>query len=88
MPSVRTVSLRAKDAGLSLASIRALVAATDPAARHDILREEAEALHARIAAAQASLELIECAAVCGQDDITQCGHFRQATTAAAERFGA
>lgn len=62
--------------------LRALVAATDPAARHDILREEAVALRARIAAAQASLELIECAAACGQDDITQCGHFRQATTTA------
>lgn len=50
------VILRYKDAGLDLTSIRAQVAAIDPTARHDILREGAEALRARIAAAQASLE--------------------------------
>ncbi|GAA3090289.1 hypothetical protein ACFQ0X_04380 [Streptomyces rectiviolaceus] len=58
--------------------------AADPAARQDILRREAEALRARVAAAQASLELIQCAVDCGQEDITRCGHFRQSV---AERTG-
>ncbi|MFE0347107.1 MerR family transcriptional regulator [Streptomyces griseoluteus] len=71
------VILRAKDAGLSLDTIRSLTAATDPATRRDILREEAEGLHSRIRAAQASLELIECALGCDHEDFTQCVHFRQ-----------
>ncbi|MFF3787988.1 MerR family transcriptional regulator [Streptomyces sp. NPDC001933] len=71
------VILRAKEAGLSLDIIRSLVATADPAKRKDILREEAEALRSRIAAAQASLELIECALGCDHEDFSQCAHFQQ-----------
>ncbi|MDR3079329.1 MAG: MerR family transcriptional regulator [Streptomyces sp.] len=78
------VILRAKEAGLPLDAIRSLITATDPAERRDTLREEAEALRARIAAAQASLELIECALDCDHQDFSQCAHFRQAV---AERAG-
>ncbi|MDN0199962.1 MerR family transcriptional regulator [Streptomyces sp. S.PNR 29] len=78
------VILRAKEAGLSLDTIRSLAATTDPARRRDMLREEAQALRSRIAAAQASLELIECALGCDHEDFTQCAHFRQMV---AERIG-
>ncbi|MER5911887.1 MerR family transcriptional regulator [Streptomyces sp. NPDC001982] len=78
------VILRAKEAGLSLDTIRSLAATADPAERRDILQEEAAALRSRIAAAQYSLELIECALGCDHEDFTQCAHFRQMV---AERIG-
>ncbi|MFI7413610.1 MerR family transcriptional regulator [Streptomyces sp. NPDC049627] len=78
------VILRAKEAGLSLDTIRSLAATTNPAARRNILRHEAETLRSHIAAAQASLELIECALDCDHEDFTQCSHFRQMV---AERIG-
>ncbi|MGQ7747809.1 MerR family transcriptional regulator [Streptomyces sp. WC2508] len=78
------VILRAKEAGLPLGIIRSLVAAADPAKRRDILREEAEVLRSRTAAAQASLEMIECALGCDHEDFSQCGHFEQMV---AERIG-
>ncbi|POX48451.1 MerR family transcriptional regulator [Streptomyces sp. Ru71] len=71
------VILRAKEAGLSLATIRDLAATADARRRRDTLKAEAAALRARIAAAQASLELIECALGCDHDDLTRCAHFRQ-----------
>ncbi|MEU0680187.1 MULTISPECIES: MerR family transcriptional regulator [Streptomyces] len=37
----------------------------------------AETLRSHIAAALASLELIECALECDHEDFTQCSHFRQ-----------
>ncbi|MEU0634333.1 MerR family transcriptional regulator [Streptomyces sp. NPDC005989] len=70
------VILRAKKAGLSLDTIRSLVATADPAKRKDILRQEAEALRSRIAAARASLGLIECALGCDHEDFSQCAHFQ------------
>ncbi|MGW5641844.1 MerR family transcriptional regulator [Saccharopolyspora sp. NPDC003752] len=72
------VILRAKEAGLSLDTIRSLAATGDPLNRRDILREEAAALRSRIAAAQASLELIDCALGCDHEDVTRCAHFQQA----------
>ncbi|WP_309484424.1 helix-turn-helix domain-containing protein [Streptomyces himalayensis] len=68
------VILRAKEAGLSLVTIRSMAVTSDPSARSDILRAEADALRSRIAAAKASLELIECALDCDQEDFTQCAH--------------
>ncbi|MEV5880407.1 MerR family transcriptional regulator [Streptomyces sp. NPDC052101] len=79
-----TVILRAKEAGLPLDTIRTLSATVDPAERRDILHKEAEALRSRIAAAQASLELIECALNCDHEDFTRCTHFRQMV---ADRIG-
>ncbi|MEU4076266.1 MerR family transcriptional regulator [Streptomyces venezuelae] len=70
--------LRAKDAGLSLDTIRSLTTTADAVQRRNILRAEAEALRSRIAAAQASLDLIECALGCDHEDVTQCAHFQQA----------
>lgn len=67
-----------------LGIIRSLVAAADPAKRGDILREEAEMLRSRIAAAQASLGMIECALGCDHEDFSQCAHFRQMV---ADRIG-
>ncbi|MDW6056988.1 MerR family transcriptional regulator [Streptomyces sp. FXJ1.4098] len=78
------VILRAKEAGLSLDTIRSLAATADPTQRRDILCEEAEALRSRIAAAQASLDLIECALDCDHEDFTQCAHFQQMV---ADRIG-
>ncbi|MFI9743175.1 MerR family transcriptional regulator [Streptomyces sp. NPDC052494] len=71
------VILRAKEAGLSLDAIRSLVGNADAVQRRALLSEEAEALRSRIAAAQASLTLIECALGCGREDFTQCPHFQR-----------
>ena len=79
------VILRAKEAGLSLETIRLLAAASEPVERRAIRASEAEALRARIAAAQASLALIECALDCEHEDFTQCAHLRQMVS---DRIGA
>ncbi|MFB7938032.1 MerR family transcriptional regulator [Streptomyces sp. NPDC056049] len=78
------VILRAKDAGLSLDVIRSLTAPADAVKRRNILRAEADALRSRIAAAQASLDLIECALDCDQDDFSRCAHFRRAVEDGSE----
>jgi MerR family transcriptional regulator, copper efflux regulator len=70
------VILQAKEAGFSLEDIRELFAARDPAARTGILRHHRAELAARIAAAQASLELIDCALDCDHEDIVTCPHFQ------------
>ncbi|MEV7548770.1 MerR family transcriptional regulator [Amycolatopsis sp. NPDC089917] len=71
-----SVILRAKEAGLSLDGIREMF--QKPAARDAILRRHKEELTRRIAAAQASLTIIDCALGCEHDDFTQCAHFRAA----------
>ncbi|WP_329205594.1 hypothetical protein OG257_06630 [Streptomyces sp. NBC_00683] len=63
-------------AGLGLDAIRTLVSASAPGARWSVLRREAEALGSRIAAAQVSLDLIECALACEHEDFMECPHFR------------
>ena len=75
------VILRAKEAGFSLEEIRELIAAREPADRTAVLRRRRAELAARIATAQASLELIDCALDCDHEDIAECPHF-QATVAA------
>ncbi|MFI7276925.1 MerR family transcriptional regulator [Streptomyces sp. NPDC049879] len=79
------VILRAKEGGLSLDAIRALLAAGGAGQRRDVLHAEAEALRARIAAARASLALVECALGCEHDDVTSCAHFRSAVADSAVR---
>jgi MerR family copper efflux transcriptional regulator len=74
------VILRAKEAGLSLDSIRELITIQDPALRTAILRRHQTNLIERIAAAQASLQLIECALDCDHEDIATCAHFQAAVT--------
>ncbi|MGX1026477.1 DNA-binding transcriptional MerR regulator [Streptomyces ambofaciens] len=73
-----------KEAGLGLNTIRSLSAATDRTARHGILRPVAEELRSRIAAAQASLELIEGGLNCRYEDVTRCPNYRRLL---AERVG-
>jgi DNA-binding transcriptional MerR regulator len=73
-----------KEAGLDLSTIRSLSATVDRATRHEILRPAAEELRSRIAAAQASLELIEGGLNCEHEDVTQCPAYRRRI---AERAG-
>ncbi|MEV7040726.1 MerR family transcriptional regulator [Amycolatopsis sp. NPDC051061] len=70
------VILRAKEAGFGLEDIREMFAAQDPAGRTTILRRHRAELAARIAAAQASLDLIDCALDCDHEDIAECPHFQ------------
>lgn len=73
-----------KEADLGLNTIRSLSATVDRATRHEILRPAAEELRLRIAAAQASLELIEGGLNCEYEDVTQCPNYRRLI---AERTG-
>ncbi|MFC0058006.1 MerR family transcriptional regulator [Streptomyces actinomycinicus] len=66
-----------KEAGLGLNTIRILSAQADRATRHGILHPAAEELRSRIAAAQASLELIEGGLHCEYEDVTQCPNYRR-----------
>lgn len=79
------IILLSKEAGLGLDTIRTLSATVDRATRHKILRPEAEELRSRIAAAQASLELIEGGLNCEHEDVTQCPNYRRLI---AEQIGA
>jgi DNA-binding transcriptional MerR regulator len=73
-----------KKAGLDLNTIRSLSTTLDRATRHEILRPAAEELRSRIAAAQASLTLIEGGLNCEYEDVTQCPNYRRLI---AERAG-
>ncbi|MEV6756709.1 MerR family transcriptional regulator [Streptomyces sp. NPDC051214] len=64
-----------KKAGLGLDTIRSLSASVERATRHEILRAEAEELRSTIAAAQASLQLIEGGLNCEYEDVTQCPNY-------------
>lgn len=67
---------RAKEAGLPLPDIRAVMTATDPGARTAVLRRQRENLAQRIARMQASLALIDTALECQHDDIATCPNFQ------------
>ncbi|MET8689227.1 MerR family transcriptional regulator [Streptomyces sp. NPDC004732] len=73
-----------KEAGLGLDTIRSLSSTVDRDTRHEILRPTAEELRSRIAAAQASLELIEGGLNCAYEDVTHCPNYRRLI---AERTG-
>jgi len=75
------VVLRAKEAGFSLDDIREMFAARKPSGRTAVLRRRRAELAARIAAAQASLELIDGALGCDHEDIATCPHFQGAIDA-------
>jgi hypothetical protein len=66
-----------KEAGLGLDTIRSLSASAERATRHEILRAQAEKLRSTIAAARASLELIEGGLNCEYEDITQCPNYQR-----------
>ncbi|MET8080335.1 MerR family transcriptional regulator [Streptomyces sp. NPDC005303] len=74
-----------KAAGLGLDTIRSLSATTERTTRHEILRAEADQLRSRIAAARASLELIEGDLNCEYEDVIQCPNYRRLI---AEQVGA
>ncbi|MGV9375702.1 MerR family transcriptional regulator [Nonomuraea sp. NPDC003707] len=72
------VILRGKEAGFSLEEIHEMMATSDAAARRAVLLRRREELARRIAEAQASLELIDCALDCDHEDLAGCPHFRSA----------
>jgi DNA-binding transcriptional MerR regulator len=69
-----------REAGLGLDTIRSLFASGDRATRHEILHAEAAELRSRIAAARASLELIEGGLNCAYEDVTECPNYRRLIT--------
>ena len=68
--------LRAKEAGFSLDDVRAMISTSDPVERRAILVRQRAELARRIAEAQASLELIDCALDCEHEDLPGCPHFQ------------
>ena len=68
--------LRAKEAGLPLEEIRALVAAPGSAERHRILSRRHRDLTARIDRLRAAAELLQCALNCDHDDLDTCPRFQ------------
>lgn len=72
--------LRAKQAGLSLDTVRALCGAQGAGARRAVLETEAKALRSVIESARVSLTLVDCALGCDHDEITECAHFQRATS--------
>lgn len=68
--------VRAKQAGLPLADIRAFLAAGDPAARKDVLRRNQRVLQARMAALRSALDLLEAGLNCSHADIATCPNYR------------
>jgi DNA-binding transcriptional MerR regulator len=72
------VILRAKEAGFALEEILAMVDTPDQTVRSAVLLSRRSELRARIASAQASLEMIEHALACEHDDFTLCPEFRAA----------
>lgn len=77
--------LRAKEAGLSLEDIRAMLGTDDPAARRAHLERHRAALRLRLDRTRACLDLVECALDCDHEDLTSCPRFR---TVIAERITA
>jgi MerR family transcriptional regulator, copper efflux regulator len=75
MYRVRAILL-AKEAGLSLADIRAMLAARTAAARHEVMARHMAALSERIAKAQAAMAMLEGGLECPHDDIMNCPHFQ------------
>lgn len=68
--------LRAKEAGFSLDDVREMITASDPAERRAVLVRQRAELARRIAEAQVSLELIDCALDCDHEDLSSCPHFQ------------
>jgi len=76
--------LRAKQAGLSLADIRAFLTASDQATRKEVLRRQQRALQARMAALQSALDLIEAGLHCQHEDIVTCPKYQASLTEMVE----
>ncbi|WP_327582274.1 MerR family transcriptional regulator [Nonomuraea sp. NBC_00507] len=70
------VILRAREAGIALEDLRAMLTTSDPVVRRKILHRHRGDLERRIAQAQASLELIDCALNCDHEDFASCADFQ------------
>ncbi|MEU0567201.1 MerR family transcriptional regulator [Nonomuraea sp. NPDC005983] len=70
------VILRGKEAGFSLEEIHEMMATSDAGERRAVLLRRRQELARRIAEAQASLELIDCALDCDHEDLASCPHFQ------------
>jgi MerR family transcriptional regulator, copper efflux regulator len=68
--------LASKEAGLELADIRTVLEAGSAPVRHQVLARQREKLLARIARAQAALDLLDGGETCPHDDIMACPHFQ------------
>lgn len=66
--------LISKEAGFGLAEIRTMLAARSAPARREVVARHRERLQARIAHAQAALDMIE--GECSYDDIMTCPYFQ------------
>ncbi|NYI03537.1 helix-turn-helix domain-containing protein [Allostreptomyces psammosilenae] len=85
--------LRAKEAGLSLESIRQLLATADVDARRRVMARHRDDLRQRMERIRAALEMLDCAMGCRHADLATCPHFRRAVAEPArepvgEPFGA
>jgi MerR family copper efflux transcriptional regulator len=65
-----------KEAGFGLADTRAMLAARSAPVRHEVMARHRERLLARIARAQAALDMLEGGLECPHDDIMTCPHFQ------------
>ncbi|WP_222108050.1 MerR family transcriptional regulator [[Actinomadura] parvosata] len=82
------VILRAREAGIGLEDLRQMLTTTDPAARRELLHRHREDLVRRIAAAQAQLDLLDCALTCDHEDFSSCRHFQAMLTERVEQAAA
>jgi MerR family copper efflux transcriptional regulator len=76
--------MQAKEAGMGLDDIRAILTAATPDERNAVLQRQHDELTQRIAQAQAALTLVDTALHCEHGDLAICPHFRAAL---AERVG-
>jgi MerR family transcriptional regulator, copper efflux regulator len=68
--------LQAKDAGMGLDDIRAILTAPTPAERNSVLQRQHDELTQRITEAQAALKLIDTALGCEHGDLAICPRFQ------------
>jgi MerR family copper efflux transcriptional regulator len=68
--------LISKEAGFGLADIQTMLAARSAPARHEVMARHRERLLARIARAQAALDMLEGGMECPHNDIMTCPHFQ------------
>ncbi|MFC7403694.1 MerR family transcriptional regulator [Georgenia alba] len=73
--------LRAKEAGLGLEQISAMLTTTDPQERRDVLRDQQRELRRTIAAAERALTMISHVLECDHEDFIRCPHYRAAMAA-------
>ncbi|MGP3923239.1 MerR family transcriptional regulator [Streptomyces sp. 8N616] len=69
--------VRGKAAGFSLEQLRAVLEASSPADRRELLRRHQRELEERIRQIEASKALVEHALECPEDDFTDCPAFRR-----------